>query len=86
MWAPTPPTASANTVTGKTGAYTVASADDNTTIDAGLLPIDLSVTKTVNNATPTVGTNVVFTVTVNNAAGLSTATTVTISDVCCRRG
>ena len=59
----------ANAITGKTGTYTLASGDNNLTIDAGLLPIDLSVTKTVNNATPTVGTNVVFTITVSNAAG-----------------
>jgi hypothetical protein len=34
--------------------------------DAGLLPIDLELAKSVNNTTPLVGSNVVFTVTVNN--------------------
>ena len=67
-------------MSGKTGPITVASGQTDNTNDAGLLPIDLSVTKTVNNTTPTVGSNVVFTVTVSNAAGLSTATTVTLSD------
>ena len=40
------------------------------------------VTKTVNNSTPTVGTNVTFTITVTNAAGYSPATGVTLSDLC----
>ena len=71
----------ANTVQRQDGLITLASGDDNTTVDGGLLPIDLSVTKTVNNATPLVGSNVVFTVTVSNAAGLSTATGVTVADV-----
>jgi uncharacterized repeat protein (TIGR01451 family) len=40
---------------------------------------DLSLTKTVDNATPTIGTNVVFTLTVSNA-GPSNATGVTVTD------
>ncbi|MBP7533655.1 MAG: DUF11 domain-containing protein, partial [Chitinophagales bacterium] len=52
--------------------------------DAMLSPapvIDLSVTKTVSNATPTMGNVVTFTITVSNAAGLSDATDVSITDV-----
>src|SRR4030095_7309627 len=41
---------------------------------------DLSLTKTVNNATPNVGTNVTFTITVTNA-GPDTATNVAVSEV-----
>jgi uncharacterized repeat protein (TIGR01451 family) len=37
-------------------------------------------TKTVNNATPNVGSNVIFTLTANNGR-TSTATTVSVSDV-----
>ena len=37
----------ANPVTGKTGHVTLASGDFNDTIDAGLLPIDLELTKSV---------------------------------------
>jgi uncharacterized repeat protein (TIGR01451 family) len=51
--------------------------------DAMLSPapvIDLSVTKTVSNATPTMGNVVTFTITVSNAAGLSDATDVSITD------
>src|SRR5262249_18059749 len=74
----------ANQTTGKTGTYTVASGDVNNTIDAGLLPIDLELTKSVNNTTPSVGSNVIFTVTVknnNSGVGVSTATGVTVKDV-----
>ena len=74
----------ANTTTGKTGNYTLVSGQTDNTVDAGLLPIDLELTKSVNNTTPTVGSNVIFTVTVtnNNAApGVSTATGVTVKDV-----
>src|SRR5258705_9846427 len=35
----------------------------STTVDAGLLPIDLELTKSVDNPTPLVGTNVTFTLT-----------------------
>src|SRR6185369_572638 len=74
----------ANQTTGKTGPITVASGQTDNTIDAGLLPIDLELAKSVNNTTPLVGSNVVFTVTVNNnnaAPGVSTATGVTVKDV-----
>ena len=42
--------------------------------------IDLSATKTVSDAAPAVGANVTFTVTVANAANLSAATGVTLTD------
>src|SRR6185436_12024288 len=74
----------ASQANGRTGTYTVASGETNLTIDAGLLPVDLELDKDVNNTTPLVGTNVIFTVTVtnNNAApGVSTATGVTLKDV-----
>ena len=61
---------------------TVVAGENATDVDFGYRSvIDLSVTKTVDNATPNVGSNVVFTVTVSNAAGLSTATSVTVKDV-----
>ncbi len=74
----------ANATTGQTGTYTLASGEFNSTVDAGLLPIDLQLTKSVDNATPTVGSNVVFTVTVTNndaSPGVSTASGVTVKDV-----
>ena len=42
--------------------------------------VDLSLTKVVDNGTPDVGTNVIFTVTVSNAAGFSDATNVVVAD------
>ena len=71
----------ANPATGKTVVFTLAPGQIDLTWDAGLKPIDLSLTKTVNNPAPAVGSNVVFTITVANAAGFSTATGVTVSDV-----
>jgi uncharacterized repeat protein (TIGR01451 family) len=72
-----------NPATGKTGPITVVSGQTDNTNDAGLLPIDLELSKSVNNPTPLVGSNVTFTLTlVNNNAGpgVSTATGVTVSD------
>ncbi|MCP3977284.1 MAG: DUF11 domain-containing protein, partial [bacterium] len=43
--------------------------------------IDLSLTKVVDNATPDVGSNVEFTITVDNAAGFSDATGVAVTDI-----
>ncbi len=65
---------------GKSDVFTLLSGVDNPTIDAGLRPIDLSLTKTVNDSTPRVGTNVTYTTTVTNSSGLSTATGVTVQD------
>jgi uncharacterized repeat protein (TIGR01451 family) len=56
------------------------SEDDQKTITPTTAPlIDLSLNKTVDNATPNVGSNVTFTVTVNNA-GPSNATGVVVTD------
>ncbi len=70
----------ADPVSGLTGVYTLVSGEFNSTVDAGLKPIDLSLTKSVDDATPALGQNVVFTLTVNNANGFSTATGVTVKD------
>lgn len=71
----------ADPITGKTTAYTLVSGEFNQTVDAGLKPIDLSLTKSVNNSTPTVGSTVTYTLTVNNANGFSNATGVEVKDV-----
>ena len=55
-------------------------ASDNVSTPVSLPVADLSLTKTVNNATPTVGSNVTFTVTLNNRATSSTASGVTVLD------
>ena len=47
--------------------------------------IDLSLTKTVNNANAAVGTDVTFTITVANAAGVSNATGVVVDRSVARR-
>ena len=50
-------------------------------VSVGLSPCsDLSVTKTVNNSTPIIGTNVAFTVTVSNA-GFNTESNAVINDL-----
>ena len=67
--------------TGKTADFTLVSGVDDLTIDAGLRPIDLSLSKTIDNATPTVGSNVVYTLTVTNANGFSNASGVVVKDV-----
>ncbi|QEL14097.1 DUF11 domain-containing protein [Limnoglobus roseus] len=55
--------------------------DDDDSVTLTPTPVaDLSLTKTVNNATAAIGTNVVFTITVNNA-GPSTATGVAVRDL-----
>jgi uncharacterized repeat protein (TIGR01451 family) len=43
--------------------------------------VDLALTKTVDQPTPSVGTNVTFTITVSNAAGFSNATGVVVTDL-----
>lgn len=56
-------------------------ADTNLTLDFGVFEeLDLSVTKIVDNATPNVGDNVTFTITVANA-GPADGTNITIDDV-----
>ncbi|MFN0055956.1 MAG: SdrD B-like domain-containing protein [Planctomycetales bacterium] len=67
--------------TGKSDTFTLVAGASNPTIDAGFLPIDLSLTKSVDDSTPTIGSNVVFTITVSNALGFSAATGVTVRDV-----
>lgn len=55
--------------------------DTNFTLDFGVYEeLDLSVTKTVDNASPNVGDNVTFTITVANA-GPGTGTNITVDDV-----
>ncbi len=71
----------ANPTTGQTTTFVLASGQTDITQDAGLLPIDLSLTKIVDNATPLVGSNVTFTITLNNATGFSNASGVMVSDV-----
>lgn len=48
---------------------------------SSLLCADLTLTKTVNNATPTIGNNVIFTITASNTVAGSTATSTSVSDV-----
>ncbi|MCY2989819.1 MAG: dockerin type I domain-containing protein, partial [Planctomycetota bacterium] len=75
----------ANQTTGKTGPITLVSGQTDLTWDAGFLPINLSLTQKVDPLTPSlapplVGSRLVFTIEVSNAAGLSTATGVTVRD------
>ncbi len=59
-----------------------AGFEDDLTIDAGLLPkIDLSLTGSVTNDTPEVDSTITYVITVSNAAGFSTASGVTVTDV-----
>ncbi|MDY7395984.1 gliding motility-associated C-terminal domain-containing protein, partial [Aureibaculum sp. 2210JD6-5] len=59
----------------------IADDDESDTVTINPSAVsDLSMTKTVNNATPNVGSNVIFTLTVNNA-GPSTATGIQVTDV-----
>jgi uncharacterized repeat protein (TIGR01451 family) len=71
----------ANPLTGITPAFTLTSGEIDTNVNAGLLPIDLTVTKTVSNSAPALNANVTFTIDVSNAAGLSGATDVSVSDL-----
>ncbi|MBP7500037.1 MAG: DUF11 domain-containing protein [Chryseobacterium sp.] len=48
---------------------------------SSLLCADLSLTKTVNNATPTIGNNVIFTLVASNNVAGSTATSVVVNDL-----
>lgn len=58
-----------------------AAEDDIDSVVVTPQQVDLSLTKTVNNATAAVGSNVTFTITVSNAAGQSTATNVQVTDL-----
>jgi uncharacterized repeat protein (TIGR01451 family) len=69
------------TAAGLSPAIALAAGQNDTNVDAGLLPVDLSVTKTVNNSTPNVGSNITYTLTVSNAAGYSAAGNVQLSDL-----
>ena len=71
----------ADPMTGLTAVFPLAANQSDLKWDAGLRPIDLSLTKTVNNDVPPVGTNVIFMVTVMNEPGFSTATGVEVTDV-----
>lgn len=51
------------------------------TATSSLLCADLILTKTVNNSTPAIGNNVVFTLNATNTVSGSTATSVTVNDV-----
>jgi uncharacterized repeat protein (TIGR01451 family) len=79
-------TAAAYPSVTNTASVTAADQTDfGTTLSASVTvnpqEIDLNVTKTVNNLTPNVGTNVTYTVTVNNATGYSTATGISLQDL-----
>lgn len=66
--------------TGKSNTFTLLSGVDELSIDAGLRPIDLSLSNTVSSLAPRVGTNVTYTLTVSNGGSLSNATGVTVQD------
>lgn len=59
----------------------VAAEDDIDSVVVTPQQVDLSVTKTVNNASVAVGSNATFTITVSNAAAMSTATNVQVTDL-----
>ena len=67
--------------TGKTATFQLLSGIDQPNIDAGLRPIDLSLTSEVSDSTPSVGAVVTYTITVSNSSQLSDASGVTVSDV-----
>jgi uncharacterized repeat protein (TIGR01451 family) len=89
----TDPDSTPGNAANSNGTGGIGSADADTTQDAAdeddgddalttpVPVIDLSVVKTVSNATPTVGSTVTFTITVSNAAGFSNATGVSVTDV-----
>jgi uncharacterized repeat protein (TIGR01451 family) len=69
--------------TNTTGVVTSTELLDSATAsdDLTVTGIDLSVSKSVDDSTPDVDSNVVFTVTVSNAAGLNDATGVAVTDL-----
>lgn len=54
--------------------------DDATATTTPVPTVDLALTNTVDNATPNVGSTVTFTLSVDNAAGMSNAGNVTVTD------
>lgn len=76
-------TAAAQTDVDSTPGNRATAPGEDDTATATVTPpsIDLSVDKTVNNASPNVGQNVTFTIVVSNAAGSSNATGVAITDL-----
>lgn len=70
-----------NPATGISPTFSLTSGQNDSTVDAGLLPVTLSITKMVSNPTPNQNSNVTFTITVSDAAGASPATGVTVSDL-----
>ena len=71
----------ANTATVTGDQTDPVSGNNTSTVTPAPIPqSDLAVTKTVNNATPNVGGNVIFTISVNNA-GPSDATGVKVNDI-----
>lgn len=72
----------ANTSTGRTDVVMLMSGQSYLDLDAGIYPqIDLSLDKAVSNGPYVSGQNITYTITVANAAGLATATNVTVRDV-----
>ena len=67
--------------TGLTEVFPLAAGQTDLRWDAGFVPVDLELDKTVNTATPAVGSQVTFTVLVRNVAGYSTATGVEVTDL-----
>lgn len=71
----------ANTTTGKTASIVLTSGENDTSVDAGINQlIDLDINKVVDNATPNVNDNVVFTITLENTDATLTATNINITD------
>jgi len=66
---------------GQTAVFTVVRDSTEYSIDAGLRPIDLSLTASVTNPKAPVGATVTYVVTVSNSANLSAASGVTVKDV-----
>jgi uncharacterized repeat protein (TIGR01451 family)/fimbrial isopeptide formation D2 family protein len=65
-----------------TPGNSVASEDDQASVTVPSQSVDLAVTKTVNNPSPTLGQNVTFTITVTNPpSSLFTATGIGLSDL-----
>jgi uncharacterized repeat protein (TIGR01451 family) len=72
----------ANPSTGRTDVVMLMSGQTYLDLDAGIYPrIDLSLDKAVSNGPYVTGQNITYTITVANAAGLATATNVTVRDV-----